>query len=122
MAIEEGDPRVLVPEFLSKLTRLERNQAVRFYALRHASKGKKYPPDEAPASVARRAMVLGSYAGWSGVLMVPCIAVVVWSATAGMNLSVVFALEAASIGVGVALGALRHRQINRYFDERFPGS
>lgn len=45
MAIADGDPRIVVPDFLSKMTWIEHNEAIRFFTLRHRSSGKNYPPD-----------------------------------------------------------------------------
>jgi hypothetical protein len=122
VAIADGDPRIVVPDFLSKMTWIERNTAIRFFTLRHESSGKNYPPDEAPASVARRAMVLGGYGTWFGLAVIPCVLLILWSAVAGMDELLLLGLDALFIAGGLGLGAARHRQINRYFDENFPGS
>lgn len=109
-----------MPDLLSRLTWAERKMTVVFFSARLRGKGRNESPDEAPASVARRAIVLGSYACFFYLAVYPCVAVILWSAVAGANLAVVFALIAGFFALGLALGGVRHRQINRYFAGRFP--
>lgn len=128
VAISDGDPRTLVPELFGQLTWPERNQAIRFYSLRHASIGRgneRYPDDEAPASVARRAMVLGTYAAIYVVALVPMFGLIAWNLIVGPSgtASVVgWVLTGVAALLAALLGGLRHRQINRYFGRHFPGS
>lgn len=126
MAISDGDPRILVPDFLATFNWFERNQAVRFYGLRHASTGKNYPPDEAPGSVARRAMVLGVYSASTALGTLGWFLAITWNLFAPdsvyLELPALLAVGFGVIALGSGFAYLRHRKINRYFGEHFPGS
>lgn len=118
MENEEGDPRSLVPEFFDRFSWLERRLTVAYFLADLRSQGNNDSRRRAPASAARKAMILGSYAFFLHLSVYPCIAMILWSAIAGANLGIILAAQAGLFAVGIALGGLRHRQINRYFDGR----
>ena len=126
MAIADGDPRALVPDFLATFNWFERNQALRFYSLRHASTGKNHPPDEAPASIARRAMVVGAYSANTVLGALGWFLLLIWNLfapdSAYLDLPVLIPVGLGLMLLGMLVGNLRHRRINRYFAEHFPGS
>ena len=124
MAISDGEPRQVAPDLFNRLNWIERQQATKAYAARHVQTGDKFPADEAPASIARRTMVMGAWGGgifvMSMIMIALCFTVIL--AELDFSVPVIFGLVALVSTIGLGIGWLRARWINSYFEEHFPGS
>ncbi|WP_260430624.1 hypothetical protein [Nocardioides sp. LS1] len=119
----DGDPKVAAPDLYRSMTRVERWQIDNAFAGRLMYQGRndpRYPDDQAPADVARKAFVRG-IAIWYFGAAAPFLLVgagaysFLQSGTVNAASVGVAALAGVSVAVAIAMALLRLQVVNRYF-------
>jgi hypothetical protein len=131
MMLTDGDPRTFTPELYARLTPIERWQVVNWYERRLYAQGRgdpRYPDDEGPMTVAKRAFLQGTFVACFFVGVTPflfagaCAFALINSGIRNV-VTVDTALVSGVVMISLlGLWALRARQILRYMASPSPVS
>ncbi|WGX95608.1 hypothetical protein [Nocardioides sp. L-11A] len=129
--VSRGDPRTFDVQLFDRLFPWEKHDAARCYTMRlnQVGRGKRnYPDDEAPASVARQAVIyglvflgLGAFGALVSLMILVALVGVWWKPAAKYEIDVGLGTVIAAVVVAV-LWMLRARQVSGYYVARYPDS
>jgi len=122
--LTDGDPSRVAPTLFATLIAIERSGVARFYRQRLKMQGRgdpRYPDDEPPEKVAKRALLQGTWAIWfaiAGVFLFVAAAALSNLVEADGGALTVAVLVLSFLVFGGCLGFWGYRalQIRRYFD------